>query len=302
MTLPLVDVRTCPCCGAGDVRPRRLGPHRLQQCAACGTVRSPQIADPAAVYADGYHDGQDGFFLDTDRPGLHAYLQRAYQHRLARIAQVATPPGRLLDVGCGRGDFLVSAREVGWEVTGVELVASAARTARDRHQLDVRAGRIEDADLEPASYDVVCGLHVVEHVLDVTAFLRQLAAVTRPGGHVVVEVPNFGSLLRRVQGGAWKHLRPREHVAHFTAGTLAAALSRAGLRPVTTSSPSYTGASLEVGQALADVGLRWLAEPATRADRVPAVSPAVRRGLRVLDRALSRQKLGVVLLAVAERP
>jgi SAM-dependent methyltransferase len=302
VSAPLVDVLRCPCCGATASTPRPLGPHPLARCTSCGTVRSSRVADPATVYGEGYHDGDDGFFVDTDLPGLHAYLQRAYRQRLDVVHRVAAPPGRLLDVGCGRGDFLVSARDAGWQVTGVELVASAAATARERHGLDVRAGRVEDAGLEQASYDVVCALHVVEHVPDVGALLAQLAGLVRPGGHVVVEVPNFGSLLRRTQRGGWQHLRPREHVTHFTAPTLDAALRRAGLRPVVTASPSYTGAAVEVGQALADVGLRGLAGPATRLDRTRSGSALVRRGVRVLERSLSRGRLGVVLLVVAERP
>jgi SAM-dependent methyltransferase len=266
----------------------------------CGTVRSTQVGDPEVVYGEGYHDGEDGFFVDTDLPGLNDYLRRAYLHRLELIGEVASPPGRLLDVGCGRGDFLVSARDAGWDVTGVELVDSAARTARERHGFDVRAGRLDDAGLADGTFDVVCALHVVEHVMDAPAFLRQLAALTRPGGHVVVEVPNFASLLRRVQRGSWKHLRPREHVSHFTASTLFDALRRGGLRPVALSSPSYTGAAVEIGQGLSDVGLRWLAGPATRVDRIPALSPWARRALRATERALSRTRLGVVLLAVAE--
>jgi 2-polyprenyl-3-methyl-5-hydroxy-6-metoxy-1,4-benzoquinol methylase len=299
VSLPTVAVTRCACCGASGSRPRPLGPHPLVACTTCGTVRSARVDDPAAVYADGYHDGSDGFFVDTDAPGLHSYLERAYRLRLDLLESVVAPPGRLLDVGCGRGDFLVAARTSGWDVTGVELVPSAAAAARDRHGLDVRAGALQDAGLQ-GGFDVVCAMHVVEHVLDVPDLLEQLTALTRPGGRVVLEVPNFDALLRRRKGGAWQHLRPREHVTHFTAATLTAVLSRSGLRPVAMWSPSYTGAAIEVGQMVADVGLVELAGPLTRLDRTGA-SPLVRRGLRVVERGLSRSRLGVVLLVVAER-
>ncbi|MCU1601997.1 MAG: ubiG 1 [Frankiales bacterium] len=294
-------VDLCPCCGATTSDPLAFGPHDLRSCVACGAVRSSEVHDPSEVYGDDYHQGADGFFVDTDAPGLHGYLQRAYAHRLGLLEGAAPGPGRLLDVGCARGDFLVTARDAGWDVTGVELVASAAAAARERHGLDVRAGLLADAGLEPASFDLVCGFHVVEHVPDATAFVRELASYVRPGGHVAVEVPNWGSLLRRRQGPQWVHLRPREHVTHFTAATLTDTLRRAGLRTVRLMSPSYTGATVEVGQALADVGLRELAAPLTRLDRT-AAGPQVRRGIRWVERGLSQAHGGVVLLAVAQVP
>src|SRR5206468_10206546 len=86
---------------------------------------------------------------------------------------------------------------------------------------------------------VVCAFHVLEHMPDTRAFLSELARFTRPGGLVVVETPNYASRLRRVRGERWLHLRPLEHLVHFTPQTIRAAFARAGLEPVRVTTPTW---------------------------------------------------------------
>ena len=290
--LPLVSIERCSVCGGTDLAPLSLGDHPLQRCRSCRAVVSARIGDPAAVYDDSYHTGESGMFIDTDLPGFRDYLQRVNRERVALLGPVSRPPGRLLDIGCGRGDLLVAAREAGWQVLGVEMVAAAAAVARERHGLDVRTGTLVDAGIPPGSLDVVTGTHLLEHMVDTVEFLGQVRALLRPGGRVFVEVPNWRHPLRVRERGEWRHLHPYEHVTHFTAPTLRAALRRGGFRVELLRSPTWIGTPQTIDRALFDLGLA----PWTRlVHRLPRGQWRLARAAQAL---MDRTRTGVVLVAV----
>src|SRR4051794_14411250 len=250
----LLSIDRCSVCGSADLVPLPLGDHPLQRCRACRAVVSARIGDPESVYDDRYHTGESGMFIDTDLPGFRDYVQRVNRERVEMLGRVTRPPGRLLDIGCGRGDFLVAAREAGWDVVGADMVDAAAAVARERHGLDARTGTLADAGIEPGSLDVVAGTHLLEHMVEAVEFLVEVRTLLRPGGHVFLEVPNWRHPLRVREAGKWRHLHPYEHVTHFTARTLRDALRRAGFHVALLRSPTWIGPPQSIDHALFDLG------------------------------------------------
>ena len=143
------------------------------------------------------------------------------------------PPGALLDVGCGAGEFLDRARRLGWNVRGIEPDPAAAEFARTRFAIPVMDGTVEDQSLPPASHDLVVSRHVLEHVHDPVAFLRQCFGLVRPGGKLIVLTPNVASLQHKIFGASWFHLDPPRHLYLFTRATLAVCAAKARLAGVT---------------------------------------------------------------------
>lgn len=144
---------------------------------------------------------------------------------------VDRPPGRLLDVGCGRGELAAWFARRGWDVAGVEpgaqACAQAAATGIEAHQ-----GTLDDAPWTPHSFDAITFNHSLEHIPDPVDALRLAHDLLRPHGLVVVSVPNFGCWQRRVFGSRWFHLDLPRHLQHFDAASLTAMMGRAGLTPV----------------------------------------------------------------------
>lgn len=138
--------------------------------------------------------------------------------------------GRLLDVGCGNGTFLLAMREQGWSVTGLETDGVAAAYARREHALEVHEGTLGEVALPAASFDAIVLSHVIEHVYDPIGVLRECARLLAPGGTVVVITPNAESLGHRMLGRAWRGLEPPRHLHVFGPGALAACARKAGLR------------------------------------------------------------------------
>ncbi len=119
--------------------------------------------------------------------------------------------GRLLDVGCGNGAFLLRAREMGWDVAGCEPDAKAVAACRAQG-LDVIEGDVFSSALDDQRFDVVTISHVLEHVTDPQALLKRAEALMYPGGVLWVALPNPRSLGLRIFGAAWRGLHVPFHL------------------------------------------------------------------------------------------
>jgi SAM-dependent methyltransferase len=304
------ELSACTACGSEDSETFVLdGGHKLKKCRSCETVSALEYADPADVYTDGYMFGETDFGLDARHPEFQQYLMRVANRRLELIEGVTGGPGSILDVGSGTGEVLLAARERDWKVQGVEPERTGAQMAIDRG-LPVEVAMLEDSGLPERSFDVVSAFHVVEHVPDVRGFLRTIARWARPGGHVVVEVPNFASLQGRRFRDLWiqNYLRPLEHLTHFTPETLERALRDSGLDPRVVRAPAYVGPPQALRFALGDLGrgdrVRKLLRPFTHTERRNGGEERVPGAagwtvLRALDAIQDRLGLGMVVFSVS---
>lgn len=136
--------------------------------------------------------------------------------------------GRLLDVGCGNGEFLLMMSKLGWDARGIEPDDISASIAR-RAGLKVYNGSVESAELEPESFDAITMNHVIEHLADPVETVKKLSVALKPGGLFVSVSPNPSSVLARLFGGDWRGLEPPRHFVLFGVRSLKILAERAGL-------------------------------------------------------------------------
>ena len=160
------------------------------------------------------------------RPGLREGLDQLMMHLEPRRG------GRLLDVGCGEGRSLGALRELGWTVEGVDFDPAAVEVARARG-LNVRVGGLADQAYRERSFDAITMSHLIEHVPDPVALLREARRILSPGGRLVVLTPNASSLGHRRHGRDWRGLEPPRHLQVFGPTSLARAADQAGFPPGT---------------------------------------------------------------------
>lgn len=123
------------------------------------------------------------------------------------------------------------ARAAGWDARGIEPSERGVRAAREVHGVALERATVEDARVEPGSLDAVVLWHVLEHLDDPLDALVRVRGWLRPGGALLLGVPNVASWQARLGGARWYHLDAPRHRTHFTPVGLEALERRAGLRP-----------------------------------------------------------------------
>lgn len=136
---------------------------------------------------------------------------------------------RLLDIGCGTGDFLRVAKENGWHISGIEISAQATRTANQMLEGEyVQSGDLFTLNLTEESYDVITIYHVIEHLIDPVEMLQEIFRLLQPKGIVFIETPNIGGVGAKFKKEHWSQIKPPEHISYFQPSSLKYALNKAG--------------------------------------------------------------------------
>jgi 2-polyprenyl-3-methyl-5-hydroxy-6-metoxy-1,4-benzoquinol methylase len=141
------------------------------------------------------------------------------------------PHGHLLDIGCGSGMLLKGMHHLGWQVEGVDFDAEAVRNARAKG-LRVHLGSLAEQNFPDDTFDAVTMSHLIEHVSDPVALLRECYRILKPGGHLVIVTPNANSWGHRLYGADWRGLEPPRHIHIFANGPLKSVLREAGFHKV----------------------------------------------------------------------
>ena len=159
-------------------------------------------------------------------PGIRTKLAARFRH-LPR----PEPGARLLDLGCGNGAFLHVAKRAGYEVVGVEPDPKAAEAGR-QSGLDITTGASDALAHQSGDYDVITLNHVIEHLHDPVAVLRDCQRLLKPGGCIWIETPNIDAFGHKHFGAFWRGLEVPRHLVLFNDRSLRSALKQAGFANV----------------------------------------------------------------------
>ena len=176
----------CPACRASPIHPalETYQSASLYECPGCDLHFWHPASMPDAEWHEQAYQSRDQRALPLE-PG----------HQFFLLDPKAPKHGRLLDLGCGVGNFLAAARDSGFEVTGVELNKSAVRFARETYGLrEVFALRPEEfhAANPDKTFDVVTFFEVLEHQDDPQGFLNVAKECLARGRYISLSVPNRG--------------------------------------------------------------------------------------------------------------
>jgi 2-polyprenyl-3-methyl-5-hydroxy-6-metoxy-1,4-benzoquinol methylase len=228
-THPTERVSPCPVCNGEEARPcfavdGIAAP--VVVCIECGLGRfypSPEVEEVRALYPDEYY-GEPGRKF---QPLVEWLVRLVGTRHIGFLSRNLQPGAKVLDVGCGRGVLLGELADRGFEVHGQEISAEAARGADPRAEIRI-ASSIAAAGYEGCSLDEVIIWHVLEHLPDPRGSLEAVHRALKPGGRLVVAVPNFESAQARWTGAAWFHLDLPRHLFQFPASALQRLLSEVG--------------------------------------------------------------------------
>jgi len=205
---------------------------RIQRCQACGfTFTNPQF------FAGDYNE----IYKNIPRVTNSASFDEADAQRFRRLARwVRSDVGtfdRFLDFGCGSGGFLVAMNDragAGFEVgePGAFSVGPSLVTTGDIFDVVGTAG------FEKGSFDLVTSFYVFEHLPDLEDYVKVLGSLLKPGGHMVIGLPNVRSWSARLSGGHWNNYL-LEHLWYFDRKTMRRFMERQGFYETRYRSAAY---------------------------------------------------------------
>lgn len=194
---------------------------QIQECLNCGLLftepRPPKDKIGDYYKSEEYYSHQEnkkGFI-----PKLYESIKAINLKNKYKIAINGKSAGKLLDIGCGVGDFIHTAEEQGWQCTGVEPSQDAKAIAKKR----IKAEILSSEDLEQIpneTFDVITMWHVLEHVDDLKWQMAQLQRLIKKGGRIVIALPNYKSYDATFYKEKWAAYDVPRHLNHFNKDTL----------------------------------------------------------------------------------
>jgi SAM-dependent methyltransferase len=210
----------------------------IWKCGECGLVFPNPMPFPKRGLGQHYNLEADEYFAAHDK---NQKLERATK-LIVEAESILGRNGKLLDIGVGRGEILLAAKNRGWEIEGVEPSATFADYAEQSTGAEIWRETIETSEIQPNSFDVVILGAVLEHLYDPDKVIKKISSVLIRGGLLYVDVPNESGLYFRV-GNAYHKLYSRDwcvnlaptfspfHVFGFDAKSLKMLLAKHGLKP-----------------------------------------------------------------------
>jgi len=189
------------------------GSYGVQFCEACGLGKTVPFLDESEfkkIYSSTYRNEDSKRFF-----GPIESLVRVLRVQRCKTIERLAQKGRILDVGCGRGDFLLLMKERGWIPTGLELDERVERHGKSIG-MDLRAGSLDSIKFPDSHFDAITFWHVFEHMRNPEWVLKECKRILKPGGVLLISVPNIASLQARFSGKHWFHLDPPFHLYHYS--------------------------------------------------------------------------------------
>lgn len=168
--------------------------------------------------------------------GNSSLFEKTYQwvkalaaiQKLRQIEKFCPSKGNLMDVGAGTGDFLLAAQKRDWQVWGTEPNITARAKAEEKGISLLK----DTQDLPNATFQVISLWHVLEHIPDFEAQIREIYRLLAPGGLAVLAVPNFKSYSAQYYKQFWAAYDVPRHLWHFSKPFLTVAFQENGFSTV----------------------------------------------------------------------
>jgi SAM-dependent methyltransferase len=189
--------------------------------------------DPRILTSSDIHDIEDCWELsllearDKEWPALRKNSKDA----LEIIDYYIQPPGFLLDYGCGGGFFLCEAKKCGWDTYGLEPLPGHAVHARAKYGVRVITDTLRLDTCAPNFFDVITAFQVFEHLPDPDCELNKLSRIIKPGGIILIEVPNIDTWSVNLLGKRHRHF-VQDHLNFFSPKTLSKLLEKNGFQVI----------------------------------------------------------------------
>jgi|TARA_B100001971_G_C18204124_1_gene546482 2-polyprenyl-3-methyl-5-hydroxy-6-metoxy-1,4-benzoquinol methylase len=198
---------------------------QLVKCKKCYFVYlNPRVN--SKIVLDSYKNNPDKEFVKHNKFRLKSFEYNFI--RLKKYLEIKTiNKYDILDVGTGGGTFLLAVKNLGFKVFGVEPNKWLVKYIKKKIKLNIMAGTLKD--IKKKKYNLICFWDVFEHVTDLNETLLQCKKTLKKNGKILINIPNYGSLARKVLGYKWPFFL-NVHLYYFDKKTLTRLLKKHGFK------------------------------------------------------------------------
>ncbi|NVJ47963.1 MAG: class I SAM-dependent methyltransferase [Cytophagia bacterium] len=221
---------------------------QVVQCSNCEHIYSQIRTD--INYDQFYSEGK--YVLQDNRGSFFDRVIQFNNRLIGKKVLKFTPnKERILDFGCGKGQFLFYFKSKSWKAVGVETSQGRAEFARREYELEIHEDFYENGQIADGDYAVITLFHVLEHLPNPEGLLENLVRHNlNKNGLIVFEVPLIESWQSKIAAHRWIHLDPPIHLSHYSRGSLFQLIGKLRLTPIRVSTFSAPLGILGMCQSL----------------------------------------------------
>lgn len=243
-----VHISNCPICNATDFSDHLSAKdytvshetYQIVKCNSCNFKFTQDIPDESSIGK--YYQAEDYVSHSGSKKGVINYLYHKVRARSLkkkfRLVSRNTHGINIIDYGCGTGEFLGTCRKKGWHTQGFEPSEQAREFGIQNNLIDVKSPEFLK-DYPEAHADVITLWHVLEHVHTLKETLTLLYSKLKPGGTLIIAVPNCSSFDAQHYMSHWAAYDVPRHLYHFEPATIHTLLHQFDLRRVDVKPMTY---------------------------------------------------------------
>lgn len=234
---------TCPSCGSSEIsnvlsaKDYTVSSEQFEvwHCATCELRFTQEI--PVEEEVGAYYQSEEYISHSNTSKGLVNRLYQTVRNITLKqkrdwVQKVSgKQDGRILDIGCGTGEFLSTMKSAGWKTLGLEPDDGARSQAQSNHGLEVKE-QDHLFQISDANFDIVSMWHVLEHVHRLHPYLDQIHKVLDPNGKLIIAVPNYQSKDADIYQEHWAAYDVPRHLYHFSPKSMEMLLNSHGFELV----------------------------------------------------------------------
>jgi SAM-dependent methyltransferase len=226
----------CPLCGSSNhktlyekVKDRHYkinGEFTIEKCNECSLVFLNPMPDDSVLvnlYPEDFYSYQE--FIGKSNQ-IKEFLKKFLLPGTGTKDPIFDTPGKILDIGCGSGQFLSKMRDQGWQTYGVEVSNDAATLGKTSAGLDIFAGSLLEANFPSNNFDYIRSNHSFEHIYNPNETMEEIHRILKPGGKLLIGVPNINSLNADLFKQYWWYLGAPVHTFNYSVKSLTEMLEK----------------------------------------------------------------------------
>ena len=237
----MIHYTGCPICNSNNIQQQLSAKDytvsqnifSIWHCNACTARFTQDVPEQEAIGA--YYASENYISHSDTKKGVINSLYHMVRKRTLSakrrlvVNETGITKGAILDIGCGTGAFLNTMKEADWNITGLEPDTVARSKAAELYHIQPQEpGKL--FELTPASFNAITMWHVLEHVHELHAYIKQIEKLLAPGGKAFIAVPNYTSKDAAIYAAHWAAYDVPRHLYHFSPQSMVTLLAQHGLK------------------------------------------------------------------------